>query len=184
MDDQQASAPAASGSRAEESAALRNWQLANGVTVMDSAYEYDEVEQNEMRSAKPWQKDPHYFKEVRISAVALLKMVIHSRRGGNLEVMGLMQGRVDGNAFIIMDTFALPVEGTETRVNAQAQAYEYMSVYTDLCESEGKKKRLSAGITPILVTDVGYQELTSRRRASTNSIKSRGLPLSSILYER
>lgn len=64
MDDQQASAPAASGSRAEESAALRNWQLANGVTVMDSAYEYDEVEQNEMRSAKPWQKDPHYFKEV------------------------------------------------------------------------------------------------------------------------
>ncbi|KIH48665.1 Mov34/MPN/PAD-1 family protein, partial [Ancylostoma duodenale] len=108
---------------------------------MDSAYEYDEVEQNEMRSAKPWQKDPHYFKEVRISAVALLKMVIHARRGGNLEVMGLMQGRVDGNAFIIMDTFALPVEGTETRVNAQAQAYEYMSVYTDLCESEGKKEK-------------------------------------------
>ncbi|KAK6015308.1 Mov34/MPN/PAD-1 family protein, partial [Ostertagia ostertagi] len=87
---------------------------------MDSAYEYDEVEQNEMRSAKPWQKDPHYFKEV----------------------MGLMQGRVDGNAFIIMDTFALPVEGTETRVNAQAQAYEYMSVYTDLCEVEGKKEKV------------------------------------------
>ncbi|EPB67658.1 Mov34/MPN/PAD-1 family protein [Ancylostoma ceylanicum] len=142
MDDQQATAPTASGSKSEESVALRNWQLANGVTVMDSAYEYDEVEQNEMRSAKPWQKDPHYFKEVRISAVALLKMVIHARRGGNLEVMGLMQGRVDGNAFIIMDTFALPVEGTETRVNAQAQAYEYMSVYTDLCESEGKKEKV------------------------------------------
>ncbi|XGW27961.1 hypothetical protein V3C99_008061 [Haemonchus contortus] len=142
MEEQQASAPTASGSKSEESVALRNWQLANGVTVMDSAYEYDEVEQNEMRSAKPWQKDPHYFKEVRISAVALLKMVIHSKRGGNLEVMGLMQGRVDGNAFIIMDTFALPVEGTETRVNAQAQAYEYMSVYTDLCEAEGKKEKV------------------------------------------
>ncbi|KJH52712.1 Mov34/MPN/PAD-1 family protein [Dictyocaulus viviparus] len=141
MDDQQATAPTAS-SRSEESVALRNWQLANGVTVMDSAYEYDEVEQNEMRSAKPWQKDPHYFKEVKISAVALLKMVTHSKRGGNLEVMGLMQGRVDGNAFIIMDTFALPVEGTETRVNAQAQAYEYMSVYTDLCEAEGKKEKV------------------------------------------
>ncbi|VDL83123.1 unnamed protein product [Nippostrongylus brasiliensis] len=142
MEEQQASAPTSSGSRAEESAALRSWQLANGVTVMDAAYEYDEVEQNEMRSAKPWQKDPHYFKEVRISAVALLKMVMHARRGGNLEVMGLMQGRVDGNAFIIMDTFALPVEGTETRVNAQAQAYEYMSVYTDLCETEGKKEKV------------------------------------------
>lgn len=64
MDDQQAAAPTASGSKSEESVALRNWQLANGVTVMDAAYEYDEVEQNEMRSAKPWQKDPHYFKEV------------------------------------------------------------------------------------------------------------------------
>ncbi|KAE9420148.1 hypothetical protein Angca_008917 [Angiostrongylus cantonensis] len=142
MDDQQTTAPTPNESRSDESVALRNWQLANGVTIMDSAYEYDEVEQNEMRSAKPWQKDPYYFKEVKISAVALLKMVTHSKRGGNLEVMGLMQGRVDGNAFIIMDTFALPVEGTETRVNAQAQAYEYMSVYTDLCEAEGKKEKV------------------------------------------
>jgi len=29
-----------------------------------------------------------------------------------------------------MDSFALPVEGTETRVNAQAAAYEYMAAYT------------------------------------------------------
>ena len=32
---------------------------------------------------------------------------------------------------IVMDCFALPVEGTETRVNAQAQAYEYMAAYTE-----------------------------------------------------
>ncbi|VDM79600.1 unnamed protein product, partial [Strongylus vulgaris] len=44
MDDQQAAAPTASGSKSEESVALRNWQLANNVTVMDSVYEYDEVE--------------------------------------------------------------------------------------------------------------------------------------------
>lgn len=30
-----------------------------------------------------------------------------------------------------MDAFALPVEGTETRVNAQSQAYEYMSAYIE-----------------------------------------------------
>lgn len=30
-----------------------------------------------------------------------------------------------------MDSFALPVEGTETRVNAQAQAYEYMTAYIE-----------------------------------------------------
>ena len=32
---------------------------------------------------------------------------------------------------IVMDCFALPVEGTETRVNAQAEAYEYMASYTE-----------------------------------------------------
>jgi COP9 signalosome complex subunit 5 len=28
---------------------------------------------------------------------------------------------VDANVMVVMDSFALPVEGTETRVNAQAQ---------------------------------------------------------------
>ena len=63
-----------------------------------------------------------------MSALALLKMVIHAQSGGNLEIMGLMQGRIEANTLIVMDSFALPVEGTETRVNAQAQAYEYMSM--------------------------------------------------------
>ena len=45
--------------------------------------------------------------------------------------MGLLLGKVDGNTMIVMDGVALPVEGTETRVNAQAQAYEYMAAYTE-----------------------------------------------------
>ena len=73
----------------------------------------------------------HYFKYRKISALALLKMVMHARSGGNLEVMGLMLGKVDGETMIIMDSFALPVEGTETRVNAQAAAYEYMAAYIE-----------------------------------------------------
>ena len=74
---------------------------------------------------------PHYFKTVQISALALLKMVMHARSGGRLEVMGLMLGKIDGPNMVVMDTFALPVEGTETRVNAQAAAYEYMSTYIE-----------------------------------------------------
>lgn len=73
----------------------------------------------------------HYFKYCKLSALALLKMVMHARSGGNLEVMGLMLGKVDGETMIIMDSFALPVEGTETRVNAQAAAYEYMAAYIE-----------------------------------------------------
>jgi COP9 signalosome complex subunit 5 len=45
--------------------------------------------------------------------------------------MGLMLGKVDGDTMIVMDSFALPVEGTETRVNAQVQAYEYMTAYVE-----------------------------------------------------
>ena len=56
---------------------------------------------------------------------------MHARSGGNLEVMGLMLGKVDGNTMVVMDAFALPVEGTETRVNAQAAAYEYMTQYIE-----------------------------------------------------
>ena len=58
-------------------------------------------------------------------------MVMHARSGGRLEIMGLMLGKIDGPVMVVMDTFALPVEGTETRVNAQAAAYEYMSTYIE-----------------------------------------------------
>lgn len=60
---------------------------------------------------------------------------MHARSGGTLEVMGLMLGKVDGNTMIVMDAFALPVEGTETRVNAQAAAYEYMAAYIESAKS-------------------------------------------------
>ena len=54
-----------------------------------------------------------------------------------LKVMGLMHGKVDGSTMIVMDSFALPVEGTETRVNAQAQAYEYMTAYAEAAKLVG-----------------------------------------------
>ena len=62
---------------------------------------------------------------------------MHARSGGTLEVMGLMLGKVDGDTMIVMDAFALPVEGTETRVNAQAAAYEYMTAYIESAKLVG-----------------------------------------------
>lgn len=53
---------------------------------------------------------PHYFKRVKISSVALIKMVLHARSGVPYEVMGLMQGKLEGDTMIIMDAFALPVQ--------------------------------------------------------------------------
>ncbi|MCJ1479405.1 COP9 signalosome catalytic subunit rri1 [Lambiella insularis] len=95
----------------------------------DALYSYDVAEQKAITDDQPWRRDPHHFKHVRISAVALLKMVMHARSGGSLEVMGLMQGKIAGDTFIVTDAFRLPVEGTETRVNASDEANEYVIQY-------------------------------------------------------
>ena len=86
---------------------------------------------------------PNHFKRVKISSVALIKMVMHAKSGGDLEIMGLMQGKVKGgtfsffwhlDTFYVMDAFGLPVEGTETRVNAGAEANEFMCSHIDASE--------------------------------------------------
>jgi COP9 signalosome complex subunit 5 len=60
--------------------------------------------------------------------------VIHARSGVPHEIMGMMQGKVIGNSVVIMDSFALPVQGTETRVNAANEANEYMVEYIQKSE--------------------------------------------------
>ena len=61
-------------------------------------------------------------------------MVMHAKSGGDIEVMGMMQGKVRGDTFYVMDSFALPVEASETRVNAGNDANEYMVEHTTACE--------------------------------------------------
>lgn len=69
-----------------------------------------------------------------MDAADRILQVIHARSGVPYEIMGLMQGKVMGDTLVIMDSFALPVQGTETRVNAANEANEYMVQY--LTESE------------------------------------------------
>lgn len=121
--------------------AQKTFDLQNNMEVVsnvDEIYKYSRAQQQEILARKPWTKDPHYFKHIKVSALALLKMVMHARSGGRIEVMGLMLGKVDGNTMLVMDVFALPVEGTETRVNAQAAAYEYMTQYIESAKQVGR----------------------------------------------
>ncbi|KAI9752831.1 MAG: COP9 signalosome catalytic subunit rri1 [Candelina submexicana] len=122
--------------------AMKNWELDNSIQLVDphrdALYAYSASEQKAVQDAKPWRSDPHHFKNVRISAVALLKMVMHARSGGSLEIMGLMQGKIMGDTFIVTDAFRLPVEGTETRVNAQEEANEYMPAFLQSCRDAGQ----------------------------------------------
>ena len=52
--------------------------------------------------------------------------------------MGLIIGTVNGPTMIVMDVFALPVEGSEMRMNAHEEAYEYITTYTESCKRVGK----------------------------------------------
>ncbi|KAF9240456.1 JAB1/Mov34/MPN/PAD-1 ubiquitin protease-domain-containing protein [Melanogaster broomeanus] len=124
--------------------AFQTFSLANQifqVSPQDEIYAFDvdaisESSSSRLGSKSEYANDtsPHYFKSCKISAVALIKMVIHARSGVPHEIMGLMQGKVIGNS---------DLQGTETRVNAANEANEYMVTYIQ--ESE-KVKRLENAI--------------------------------------
>jgi COP9 signalosome complex subunit 5 len=107
---------------------------------MDQIFHFDTKEVQAQVQARPWSKDPHYFKHVKLSAIAMLKMVMHARSGGTFEIMGLLVGRVAGDTMVVTDSFALPVKGTETRVNAGAEADEYMVEYLSTMQRLGRKE--------------------------------------------
>jgi COP9 signalosome complex subunit 5 len=117
-------------------------ELENAVSLVDptrdALYSYSKDAQKTINEAHPWRTDPHYFTSVRISAVALLKMVMHARSGGSIEVMGLMLGKIEANTFVVTDSLRLPVEGTETRVNAQDEANEYMVAFLERAREQGQ----------------------------------------------
>ncbi|TFY80713.1 hypothetical protein EWM64_g3298 [Hericium alpestre] len=126
--------------------ALKSFSLTNDIRELspqDEIYAFDVEANKRINREAPWANDPHYFKTCKISAVALIKMVIHARSGVPYEIMGLMQGKVMGDSLVIIDSFALPVQGTETRVNAANEANEYMVQY--ISESE-KVARLENAI--------------------------------------
>ncbi|KAI9592160.1 JAB1/Mov34/MPN/PAD-1 ubiquitin protease-domain-containing protein [Syncephalis fuscata] len=126
----------------DASNALKQFESENNIVTVDpqqdDIYRYDNREHQAALNDRPWTRNPNHFTKVKISAIALVKMVMHARSGGNIEVMGLMQGKILGDTMIVMDAFALPVEGTETRVNAQAEGYEYMVSYTTTIQQVGR----------------------------------------------
>lgn len=66
----------------------------------------------------------------------------HARSGGAYEIMGVMYGKVRDGVFWIMDAAALPVQGTETRVNAGNEAFEYMVNFQTANNEVGKDEML------------------------------------------
>ena len=126
-----------------ESEALKKWEEVNGVKLLeqnDELLKWDDAKREQIFKEKKWKTDPYYFKKCYISAVALLKMVMHAKQGEPLEIMGMLIGQTVNDAFIIEDVVSLPVEGTETRVNASADCDAYTLEYNTFREETGYKE--------------------------------------------
>ena len=98
----------------------------------EQLFHYDEAAMMQLLTEqRPWKRDPHFFKHCKISAVALIKMVMHTKSGGDLEVMGVMQGYPVGDTLYVLDVIALPEVGAETRIGTSEATDEYMLARKD-----------------------------------------------------
>ena len=91
---------------------------------------------------RPWKKDPHFFKHCKISAVALIKMVMHAKAGDDMEVMGCMQGFPVGETMYVLDVIPLPEEGTETRISTSEQSEQYLLNHIEVSESVARPENV------------------------------------------
>ena len=122
--------------QSQAKAAQTRWELENQIDE-EKIYRFDEDAIQATLAAKPWKtlredpKNQDHFKHTKISAVALIKMVMHSKSGlgvrsaDDVEVMGALQGYPAGDTMYVMDAVPMPCEGVEARVNAGAEALEY-----------------------------------------------------------
>nr|ODN92649.1 COP9 signalosome complex subunit 5 [Cryptococcus depauperatus CBS 7841] len=126
-------------------AARKTFEINNDIQTLDPSaaiFQYSREEEQQLDNEAPWKSNPHHFHTVKISSIALIKMVTHARSGGQYEIMGVMYGKVRDGAFWITDAAALPVQGTETRVNAGNEAMEYMVNFQTANAEAGKNELL------------------------------------------
>lgn len=121
--------------------AFESFELKNDILKVDEGdelFKYDGAKHKAECAAARWIKDGHYFKKVKVSTVALLKMLTHASSGKKIEVMGLLQGTINGDTFIVLDCFALPAVGFETRVGLDEKSLIYSVEYAGLITQVGR----------------------------------------------
>eukprot|EP00457_Paulinella_chromatophora_P009793 gb/GEZN01009867.1/.p1 GENE.gb/GEZN01009867.1/~~gb/GEZN01009867.1/.p1 ORF type:complete len:364 (+),score=64.34 gb/GEZN01009867.1/:22-1113(+) len=94
----------------------------------EKLFEYDQDHIDLLDKDKPWTKDPKYFNECRVSALASMKMLKHALSGVqegkkgdsgmSLEVMGLLIGKPNGKSIVVLDAVPLPIKGENNFVEA------------------------------------------------------------------
>lgn len=141
------------GSSSGYDVARKQWELNNNVVEVtsDAYWAPDHPTINRLHREQPWLRDPLYFKEVRMSALAAVKMFIHARTGspdvsGGLrenwhEVMGLMPGHFSSDGVLfVTDSFAMPVDASEVECSMNEHSQIYMAEYLNYHRNLGKSE--------------------------------------------
>ena len=122
--------------------AKKTFEFENSVSDQE-VFGWDLEEMNNyVAQTRPWKKDPHWFTHCKISAVALIKMVMHAKAGDDMEVMGCMQGFPKDHCMYILDVIPLPEEGTETRVSTSEKGEQYLLNHIDKSESVNRPENV------------------------------------------
>jgi len=131
-------------------------------TIAEDDSIYDLACEKETLDKEPWKTNEKFFKKVRISAVAALKISVHAHWGANgrevgdsfdpdaaptekkeeeeddtkikkrFEVMGYLQGKVVGDTFVILDSFPVNAKYSEVAVEIDGRAAAQMIVQNEM----------------------------------------------------
>ena len=97
----------------------------------------DDTNPNSIFHDKLWRKDPYYFTTCHISAVVLLQMLLHAKRGEPLEIMGMLRGQTFGREFYIYNVISFPAVGTETLIAIPDDDLTYEDNFGEYLHSNG-----------------------------------------------
>jgi COP9 signalosome complex subunit 5 len=73
-----------------------------------------------------------YFSTVKVSSLALMKLVMHACIGNKNEIMGMLYGYAKPHCIVVQDSFAVPTTGTDTSVVMSDEDSYYQYHYSEL----------------------------------------------------
>ncbi|EPY15728.1 COP9 signalosome complex subunit 5 [Strigomonas culicis] len=151
----------------------------NAQLTSDAYWVPDAAHMDATRKTKPWRKDEDYFKEVKLSLLAALRMFIHSMRGAPdprrgtmdwFEVMGLLVGHYQDGVLYVMDSFALPVEASQVECCMTQESQIHMADQLSKYRALGRPDR---GCIGWYHTHPGYTCFLSRIDVDTQQQSQR-----------
>lgn len=86
----------------------------------EKIYFFDENDHEKVIEKVVKNRDKIVFRKVNISYIAAMKMLDHAIRGKNFEIIGYLIGHVCDDIMYVLDTFEIPIKGTDSRVEVAA----------------------------------------------------------------